>query len=100
MIQCSDCEHFSTGPGGQMNFNCNPFTNIKEPECLEKWQLAKLDLMVRAYHATIQMYQRLAPMQEKMFKQMEQELDDAGEADAWKRNQDEDEDNFNADHLP
>lgn len=100
MIQCSECEHFVPGPGGQMNFKCNPFTNIKEPECLQKWQLAKLDLLVRAYQATIQMYQRLAPLQEKMFRHMEQEIDEADDADAWKRPKDDDEDDFNADYLP
>jgi hypothetical protein len=102
MIQCSECEFFVAGPGGQMSFKCNPFTNIKEPECLQKWQLAKLDLMVQAYQATIQAYQRMAPLQEKMFRQMEQELDDTSEADSWKRGKDEDEeeDNYGADYLP
>ena len=100
MIQCSECEHFVAGPGGQITLKCNPYTTVKEPECLQKWQLAKLDLMVQAYQATIQMYKRLAPMQEKIFRQMEREIDDTDEADAWKRKQDEDEDDLNADYLP
>jgi hypothetical protein len=45
---------------------------------------AKIDTMVRAYQATLDMYKRLAPLQEKMFKHMEREIDDAEEADQWK----------------
>lgn len=91
MLQCSECEHFSRGPNGQLSFRCDPFGNIKEPECLMKWQLLrtaeltqKVDRMVAAYEATLQMYKRIQPLQEKMFRHMEQEIDEAEEADAWK----------------
>ena len=84
MIQCNQCEHFQRGPGGQIRLTCDPFSTIKEPECLNKWQLIKIDLMVQAYHATLDMYRRLAPLQEKMFRHMEREIDDADEADRWK----------------
>jgi len=84
MIQCADCEHYVRGPQGQQGFTCDPFSNIKEAECLTKWQLIKLDMMVRAYQATVQMYQKLAPMQEKMFRHMEREIDDVEETDQWK----------------
>ncbi|UCD28129.1 MAG: hypothetical protein JSV03_13690 [Planctomycetota bacterium] len=93
MIQCQDCEFFVRGPKGQLGFKCDPFSNIKEPECLMKWQLIKVDLMVRAYQATLQMYQRLAPLQEKMFRHMEQEIDDIEEADRWKYGLDEEDEN-------
>jgi len=92
MIQCNDCEHFMQGPAGQVHFSCNPFTNIKEPECLQKWQLIKMDTMVRAYEATLAMYQKYAPLQEKMFKHMEKEIDEADESDAWKESLDDEED--------
>jgi hypothetical protein len=93
MIQCSDCEHYHTESDGSVGFSCNPFTNVKEPECLVKWQLIKIDTMVRAYQTTVQMYQRLAPLQEKMLRQMENEMQDVDEADAWKyRYIDEDDD--------
>lgn len=92
MIHCQDCEHFIRGPGGQVGFRCDPFSTIKEPECLIKWQLlkmeaqlAKLDAMVRAYQATLDIYNRLAPLQEKMMRHMEREIEDAEEADSWKR---------------
>jgi len=53
-------------------------------ECLVKWQLIKLDMMVQSYQATVAMYRRLAPLQEKMFRHMEREVDDLDEADRWK----------------
>jgi len=84
MIQCSDCEFFSLAPDGKPKLLCNPYSNIKEPDCLVKWQLVKLDTMVEAYMSTVEIYRRLAPLQERMFRHMEQELDDADQADAWK----------------
>jgi hypothetical protein len=84
MIQCSQCEYFVRGPAGQFRLTCDPFSTVKEPECLAKWQLIKIDLMVQAYQATVEMYRRLAPMQEKMFRHMEREIDDMDEADRWK----------------
>ena len=91
MIQCSECEYFVRGPGGQIGFKCDPFSNIKEPECLAKWQFVKIEAMVQAYQATLNMYRRLAPLQEKMFRQMQREVDDIDEADKWKYQDDEDE---------
>jgi hypothetical protein len=91
MIQCRDCEYFHRGPDGSVGFACDPFSTIKEPECLVKWQLIKLDTMVRAYQSTLQMYQRMAPLQEKMLRHMEREVDDIDEADAWKYDSDEEE---------
>ena len=84
MIQCSECEFFHRGPGGQAGFSCDPFGNLREPECLIKWQLIKLDVLARSHQATLDMYRRLAPLQEKMFRQMERELDDQEDADRWK----------------
>lgn len=92
MLQCSECEFFVRGPGGQVSFRCDPFTNIKEPECLQKWQLIKTETMVRAYQATLDMYRRLAPLQEKMFRQMEREIDDIDEAERWKQGDTDDDD--------
>jgi hypothetical protein len=92
MIQCSECEYFHRGPGGQVGFSCDPFSTIKEPECLIKWQLIKLDTMVRSHQATLDMYRRLAPLQEKMFRQMERELDDQDDAESWKYGTDEGDD--------
>lgn len=104
MLQCQDCEHFVAGPGGQVGFKCNPFGNIKEPECLVKWQLLrmnelsqKMDRMAAAYEATVQIYKRLQPIQEKMFRFMEQEIDEQQDGDSWKYGVDGEED---GDDLP
>ncbi|MCL2330247.1 MAG: hypothetical protein FWC56_02990 [Phycisphaerae bacterium] len=90
MIPCNQCEYFVQGPNGQVGFTCQPFSTIKEPECLTKWQLVKLDTLVRAYQATLQMYNRLAPLQEKMFRHMQREVDDMEESDSWKYDEDND----------
>jgi len=84
MIQCQDCEFFHRAQNGEVGFSCDPFKNIKEPECLAKWQLLKTNQMVASYQATLSYYQKLAPMQEKMFKVMEREIDDLSESDKWK----------------
>jgi len=89
MIQCHNCEYYTEGPVGA-EFTCDPFSTIKEPECLVKWQLIKLETMVQAYQQTVRMYQRMAPLQEKMLRQMERELDDQNESDAWKIGYDDD----------
>lgn len=113
MIQCSQCEHFHADEKGIARFTCNPLTNIKEPECLAKWQLLKqeqfaqrtealaarldtiqqrVETLVQAYQAMQRIYQRLAPMQEKMFRHMEREMDDIDDADRWKRGYEDDDD--------
>ncbi len=91
MLQCEQCEYAEQVQPGKIVMRCNPFMNIKEEACLLKWQLLKIDTMVQAYQATVQMYQRLAPLQEKMFRHMEREIDDADDADSWKHTDDEDE---------
>lgn len=96
MLQCQQCEHFVRGPDGQIAFRCDPFSTIKEPECLAKWQLLKLgemsqkvDRLVRAYEATLSIYQRMQPLQEKMFRHMEKEIREQEDEDSWKRGYDE-----------
>jgi len=89
MLQCEGCEFFEKGPEGRITLRCNPFSTIKEEACLQKWQLLKLDTMVQAYVTTVKFYQRLAPLQEKMFRHLERELEDLDEADFWKRTDDE-----------
>jgi len=90
MIQCEQCEYCHRNENGQVSFSCDPFGTIKEPECLAKWQLIKINQMVSAYQATLAYYRKLAPMQEKMFKVMEREIDDMNEGEKWKVEEDED----------
>jgi len=89
MIRCEDCEHFHRDDQGRINFTCDPFSTIKEPDCLQKWQLIKINQMVQAYQATLGYYRKLAPMQDKLFKAMERELDEMQEGDSWKYDEDE-----------
>lgn len=93
MIQCKDCEFYRQAPDGSPQLACNPFANIKEAECVAKWQLVQLGVIAKSHEATLAMYRRLAPLQEKMFQHMEREIDDTEEADRWKYgNEDEEED--------
>ena len=95
MLNCQDCEFYRQGADGAPQLACNPFSTIKEPECLLKWQLVQLNLLAKSHQATLDMYQRLAPLQEKMFKHIEREIDEADDADRWKvSDEDEDDDPF------
>ena len=99
MIQCRDCEYYRPGADGAPQFTCDPFSTIKEPECLLKWQLAQLNMIAQSHRATLDMYRRFAPLQEKMFKHVEREIDEADEADHWKHVDDEDEDDDRWKHV-
>ena len=92
MIQCVDCEFYSMSPDGRRTFRCDPFVNIKEPECLQKWQLLRLDMLVSGFQTMSMFQQKMAPMQEKLFKYVKRELDDIEEADSWKLDDDSDDD--------
>jgi hypothetical protein len=96
MIQCKDCEYFRLGEQGEVSFACDPFSTIKEPECLTKWQLIKTNQMVVAYQSMLRYYDKLGPIQEKMFKFVEREMDDVNEAEKWKL-EDEDDEPFGPD---
>ena len=89
MIQCKDCEYFERNDSGEISFRCDPFSTVKEPECLVKWQLIKTNQMVASYQATLDFYRKLAPLQEKMFKVMEREINDMDESEKWKADEDE-----------
>ena len=84
MLRCQDCEFFRRRADGSPELGCDPFSTIKEPECLLKWQLAQLNIISKSHQATLEMYRRFAPLQEKMFRHMEREIDDADESDSWK----------------
>ena len=89
MIQCKDCEFCEMGPGGKKTFKCDPFTNIKEPECIAKWQLIRLDMLLASYQGMLKWYGKLAPLQDKIFKYMQREINELDEADQWKLDDDE-----------
>lgn len=84
MIQCKDCEYCEFGPDGRRNLKCDPFINIKEPECIQKWQLIRLDMLLASYQGMLRWYGKLAPLQDKLFKFMQREINELDEADSWK----------------
>ena len=92
MLQCKDCEYFSRDPDGSPRLACDPFSTIREPECIAKWQLLELRVVARSHRATLDMHHRLAPLQERLFEHMEREVNEADEADRWKRASEDDED--------
>jgi len=92
MIQCKDCELCELGPEGRRTFKCDPFSNIKEPECIAKWQLIRLDMLLASYQSMLKWYDKLAPVQNKLMKYMKKELEEMDETERWKVEEDEDED--------
>ncbi|MBN2138642.1 MAG: hypothetical protein JW720_12615 [Sedimentisphaerales bacterium] len=91
MIQCKDCELYEAGEDGKRAFKCDPFSNIKEPECIAKWQFIQLNMLVAAQQGMLQWYGKLAPIQDKLFRYMEKEIEDIDESEKWKLPDDEDE---------
>ena len=91
MIQCKNCEFCEIGPDDKRTFKCNPFTNIKEPECIAKWQLIRLDMLLATYQGMVKWYGKLAPLQDKMLKYMQKEINELDEADSWKIDDEEQE---------
>jgi len=84
MIECKDCEFCETGPDGRRVFKCDPFSNIVEPECLAKWQLIRLDMLVSSYQSMLAFQTKFAPLQDKILKYMQREIEDLDESDKWK----------------
>jgi len=95
MIQCKDCEFCETTPQGHRTFKCDPFTNIKEPECLDKWQLIRLDMLLAGHRNLLSYYEKMGPMQKKIFKYVQKELNDLDESDRWKTDDPEEDDEEN-----
>ena len=87
MIHCKDCEFFERDDAtGRITLRCDPFSTIKEPACLNKMQLLRLDAMLQSYQQMLRFYQKLAPMQQKMFDMMQREIDDFDDSENWKYN--------------
>lgn len=98
MIQCKDCDLYHQESDGRRIFLCDPFSNIKEPECLQKWQLLRLDMLLQAFGSMTSMQARMAPLQDKIFKYIKREIDDMEQTDKWKfDDQDGHPDDFSSD---
>jgi hypothetical protein len=89
MVQCEQCEFYEMGPDGRKMFKCDPFSNIKEPECLAKWQLIRLDMLLGSYQSMLKWYGKLAPLQDKLFKYVQREIDEIEDSENWKLDQEE-----------
>ena len=84
MIQCIQCDLCEVGPDGRRAFKCDPFSNIKEPECIAKWQLIRLDMLLAGYQSMIHWQKEMEPLQRKMMKYVEREMTDIDESEKWK----------------
>ena len=92
MIQCKACEFYEEGEDGRRSFKCDPFKDVKEPECLTKWQLLRLDMLLDGFRGMTSFQSRMAPMQDKIFKYVKRELEDLDESENWKVDDDDDDD--------
>ncbi|MBW8016315.1 MAG: hypothetical protein FVQ82_09025 [Planctomycetes bacterium] len=90
MIQCKDCEYCEISEDGRKAFKCDPFSNIKEPECLQKMQIMRLDMLAASYRSMLYWQEKMGPMQNKLFKYVEREIDDIDETESWKYQDDPD----------
>ena len=102
MMQCQECEYYESGPENQRIFKCDPFKNIKEPECLAKWQLLRLDQLCASYQSMLNWQGKMGPLQDKIFKYVQREINEVEETDSWKyqeqdHEQDEEENPFHCD---
>ena len=84
MFQCEECEFFNRGEEGEISLKCDPFKNVKGPECIARWQLIRTNHLIACYQATLNYYEKFAPMQEKMFQAMEKEIDSMNETESWR----------------
>jgi hypothetical protein len=92
MIQCKDCEFCEIDAEGRRSFKCDPFVNIKEPECIAKWQLIRLDMLLVSYQGMLKWYGKLGPLQDKIIRYMQREINELDETESWKLDPDEEED--------
>jgi hypothetical protein len=88
------------GPDNRRVFKCDPFVNVKEAECIAKWQLIRLDMLLVTYSRMQQMQEKMAPLQDKLFKYMEREINDIDESDKWKVDDDDNEPHNEDNKLP
>ena len=90
MIQCKDCEMFEASPEGRRSFRCDPFSTIKEPECLIKWQLLRIETLIATFRSMSAWQEKLAPVQDKILKYVKRELQDLDETERWKVDEEDD----------
>jgi len=92
MIQCDKCELCEIGPDGRKMFKCDPFSSIREPECIAKWQLIRLDMLLGSYQSMVKWYSKLGPLQDKIFKYVQREINEMEDTEGWKSDPEQEED--------
>lgn len=92
MIQCKDCEFYEDQGDGRRVFKCDPFNNIKEPECLAKWQILRIDMLSASFQQMTAWQQKMGPLQDKIMKYVKRELEDIDESEKWKTDIDNNDD--------
>ncbi len=60
---------------------------------MAKWQLIRLDMLTASYQQMLQWQQKLAPLQDKILKYMQREIEDIDESDRWKADEEDEEEN-------
>jgi len=67
---------------------------------MQKWQILRLDYLVSQYQRMISSQQKMAPIQDKIFKYVKRELEDIDEADRWKTTEEDDESPYDEPDKP
>ena len=83
-MQCKDCEFSKVTSTGKRIFLCDPFENIVESQCIIKWQLIKIDQLLDAQSRQLRSQVSMAPLQSKIMKYIEREIQDLEDSDDWK----------------
>ena len=84
MIQCSQCEYCIIAENGRKILKCDPFSNVKEPECLQKLQILRLDMLLASYRGMLRFQEKMGPVQDKLINYVEREIDSIEESEKWK----------------
>ena len=74
MIQCLQCDLCEIGPDGRR---------------IAKWQLIRLDMLLAGYQSMMRFQKEMEPLQRKMMKFVEREMNDIDESDKWKIDDDD-----------
>ncbi len=64
-----------------------------------KWQLMRLDMLLSTQEALFRNNAKLAPLQDKLIRYVEKEIDDLDDADSWKYGDDGDPDDSDDDYA-
>ena len=95
MIDCKDCEYWEEGKAGK-GCMADPFENVPESECLQKWTIMRLNLLNLTMAKLVEYYafmarerakasDTLTELQNKLLDAIKREEDDWGDGESWKK---------------